>query len=175
MSGSSKLAERATDIDIRDAVLEKFQILLCTDWNGYEERLDFYECRFNSAVALLRLTARRDVYAAAKRLEPLESETEPGEPSPALEKALLRLSAAAAPKGDDFIYRSELLCAISTLPPKEKGVIELMLWGYQFDSKNDKEQTIAKKLGCTEKTARNRRDSAYLKLRAVLGDAEENT
>ena len=174
LAGSGKPAESAVDLDIREAVLHKFQVLLCKDRKAYEDRLDFYECRFNAALASLRATARRDVRREAARLEPLESEAEPAEPSPEVEKALLKLRGPASPDGCDFLYRSKLLRAISLLPAKEQRVIELILQGYQIDSQDDGEPTIAKMLDCVEKTVRNRRDSAYLKLHDALKDEEEN-
>ena len=48
LPGSSKKAESAVDLEIREAVLHKFQEMLCRDRKEYEEQLDYYECRFNS-------------------------------------------------------------------------------------------------------------------------------
>jgi DNA-directed RNA polymerase specialized sigma24 family protein len=174
VSGSGKPTENAVELDIREAVLHKFQVLLCKDRKDYEEGLDFYECRFNAALASLRATARRDIRREAARFEPLESETDPTEPSPEVEKALMQLSEPAAPDSCDFLYRSKLLRAISLLPVKEQRVIELLLQGFPIDSKDDGEQTIAKILDCAEKTVRNRRDRALLKLRNALNDEKEN-
>lgn len=174
VSGSGKPAEGVVELDIREAVLHKFQVLLCKDWNEYEENLDFYECRFNAALASLRATAGRDVQHKASRLEPLESAGAPIEPSPEVEKALLKLRDPGSPEDFDFLYRRKLLRAISQLPEKERRVIELILQEYQIESNDQEEETISTILGCCEKTVRNRRDSAYQKLHDVLKDAEEN-
>ena len=175
VTGVGKPAESIVALDIQEAVLHKFQVLLCLDRKGYDERLDFYECRFNSAVASLRATAQRDVRRNAARFEPLESESEQIEPSPEVEKALLELRAPTAPDGEDFLFRSKLLRAISLLPVKEQRVIELLLQGYQIHSIDEEEDTIAKILNCDEKTVRNRRDRACLRLKAALGDEEETS
>ena len=61
LAGANKFAEKATDLEVREAVLQKLQELLCGDRGEYDERLDFFECRFNQALAFLRSTARRSV------------------------------------------------------------------------------------------------------------------
>lgn len=172
--GSGKLAESAVDLEIREAVLHKFQVLLCNDRRGYEELLDYYECRFNSALASLRATARRDARREAARTEPLESDSDTSEPSPEVEAALSRLRPPLG-QGDgvDFLYRSKLLRAISLLPADERRVIELILQGFPIDSTDEETDTIAKILGCVEKTVRNRRDRAFLKLRDALKEEED--
>lgn len=173
IAGSGKLAESSIDLEIREAVLHKFHVLLCTDRRGYEERLDFYECRFNAAIASLRATARRDVRKAASRQESLDSETGPTEPSPEVESALARVRFPAAEGGQDFLFRSKLLRAISVLPADERRVVELLLEGLPIDSKDEETLTVAKVLGCTEKTVRNRRDRAFPKLRDALKEKED--
>ncbi len=171
--GTKKQAESSVDRDIQDAILHKFQLMLCEDRRGYDERLDFYECRFNAALASLRTTVRRAVRRKAAPLEPLESENEPGEPSPEVESALAKLRPAPE-DGLDFLYRSKLLRAISVLPDDERRVVELLLQEIPIDSKDKEMVTIVKILKCSEKTVRNRRDRAFKKLHDALkeeGDA----
>lgn len=172
LPGSTKLAEGAIDLDIREAVLHKFQMLLCQDRREYEERLDFYECQFNGALTRLRATSRRDVRRDASRYESLDSDTDPTEPSAEVESALARLRSPPIPGDSDFLFRSKLLRAISLLPADEQRVVELLLQKMPIDSKEEGVLTIAKVLDCAEKTVRNRRDRAFAKLRDALGEEE---
>ena len=55
---------------------------------------------------------------------------------------------------------------------KERQVIELMLKGLPIDSTDGNVLTIAKAVGCTEKTVRNRRDRAIAKLRDALTEED---
>lgn len=171
MQGTEKKAESSIAGEIRDGVLHKFQVMLCEDRRGYDERLDFFECRFNAAVAALRTTVQRAVWRKASPLEPLESENEPGEPSLEVMSALSKLRSPQE-DGLDFLYRSKLLRAISVLPDDERRVVELLLQEIPIDPK-DEEITIVKILKCSEKTVRNRRDRAFKKLRDALKEEEE--
>lgn len=173
LPGSKKLAEKATDLKIQEAVLDKFQRLLCNDWAGYDERLDFYECRFNSALALLRSTARRDVLKVEHRDAATPYEGDTNEPSRGVEQALANLKNPLNSEGIDFLYRSKLHAAISSLPPDERRVIELVLKDVPIDSQDKDVRTIVKVLGCSEKTVRNRRDRAYARLRDALKEEED--
>ena len=70
-------------------------------------------------------------------------------------------------------FRSKLHVAISSLPPEERQVIELILKGLPDPLIQTKMSvTIAKVVGCSEKTVRNRRDRAFEKLRDALKEEE---
>lgn len=77
--GDLRASESAASVDIRDAVLAQFQEMLCRDRLDYEEQLDFFEVRFDMAIAKLRFTARRKVKREEDRGAPLYSEEEPTE------------------------------------------------------------------------------------------------
>lgn len=168
LDGSTRVAEKATDLETREAVLDKFQELLCGDRGEYDERLDFYECRFNQALALLRSTARRDVRREVSRLRPLVADADSNELSAEVEAALASIRGPSDGRSGDFLFRSKLHVAISSLPSDERQVIELLLQGMPIDSKEGDVLTIAKVLRCTEKTVRNRRDRAFARLRNAL-------
>ncbi len=168
LPGSNKVAEKKTDLEIREAVLQKFQELLCGDRGEYDERLDFYECRFNRALALLRSTARRDVRREESHYRPAAPDGDTNELSRKVDAALAALQESADHPNLDPAYRSKLHVAISSLPPNQRQVIELMLKGLPIDSTNGEVLTIAKVVGCTEKTVRNRRDRAIARLRDAL-------
>ena len=171
LPGSRKLAESGTDQEVRDTVLHKFQEMLCCDRKEYDERLDFYEIRFNQALAMLRTTAGKKVRKSESRREPLENGQDTNTPPAEVESALQALKNPG--DGIDFLYRSKLYGAITSLPPEERRVIELILEGMPIDSEDEEVLTIRKVLNCSEKTVRNRRDRAFEKLRDALkeGDA----
>jgi RNA polymerase sigma factor (sigma-70 family) len=171
--GSKKLGEKAVDLEIQEAVLHKFQELLCGDRGAYDERLDCYECRFNFALARLRATARRDVRKDESRYTPLVDEGDTNELTKEVERVLAAIKNPNDGQNVDFLYRSKLHVAISSLPPDERRVIELILKELPIDSKDRKVLTIAKVLGCSEKTVRNRRDRAFEKLRDALKEEDE--
>ncbi len=165
LPGSKKVAESAADLEIQEAVLHKFQELLCGE---YDERLDFYECRFNRALALLRSTARRDVRRELSHFEPMALDGDSSEFTREVEMALAASRSPAADQSEDFLFRSKLHVAISSLPAEERRVVELLREGMPIDSKDTEVLTITKVVGCTEKTVRNRRDRAYAGLRDAL-------
>ncbi len=173
-AGTSKLAVRAVDVSIQEGVLDAFNEMLCKDRNDYDDRLDYFEIRFNSALARLRLTARRTVMRTDSRTESMSPEEDTNAPSPEVEAALTKLKGFGEEEMPDFLYRSRLLAAINTLPNDEKRVIELILQDFLIDSTDPEVLTISKILGCSEKTVRNRRDRAFLKLRAALEQEKGN-
>lgn len=172
IAGSGKVAQRAFDLDVRDAVLHKFQGLLCRDQREYDEKLDFYESQFNDAVACLRSTARRDIGKERAHYQPVTPDQDSDGPYEDVEAALAALRDRSEEKDREH-YRSRLHLAISSLPRDERQVIELMLEGLPIDSEDDSVLTIRKVLKCAEKTVRNRRDRALPKLRHALTEEDD--
>lgn len=154
--------------DVQDFVLQKFQELLCLDRAKYEERLDYYETRFNAALAALRMTAQRSVTRRESYLEPMQYEGDTLALSGEMEKAIAHLKSTNSTSPEDSDYRFRLLAAIKTLPPPERQVVELILQGIPIDSKDKNVMTITKTLGCAEKTVRNRRDRAFATIREKM-------
>jgi hypothetical protein len=157
-------------LEVREAIIEKFEDMLCTDQNEYDTRLDFYECRFNAALAKLRLTARRDVGTRHAGFENLNADEESIEPSIEVEEAFAKLKEPTTEDSSDPNYRLKLRAAINTLPAKERQIIELLFEGLPIESQDDQVLSVVKVAGCTEKTARNRRDRAILRLQETLKD-----
>jgi DNA-directed RNA polymerase specialized sigma24 family protein len=158
--------------DAQELVLQKFQELLCLDRTDYEERLDFYEARFNLALAALRTTAQRSVSRREAYLEPMQYEGDTLALSGEMEKAIAHLKSTNSTSEDDFLYRSRQLAAINSLPQAEQQVIELLLQGFPIDSKDDKVVTIAKLLDCAEKTVRLRRDRARASIQTFMQEED---
>lgn len=171
LPGSKQSEGNVRDLDFRETVLDRFQEMLCRDSQSYDERLEFYEIRFNQALLSLRTTTRRDVQRAAPRLESLPIDMME-EPSEEVQRALDALSYKVDHEEMDSRFRSNLHMAISTLPEDERLVVELRLQGILIDSKEPNTPSIAKILGCSEKTVRNRLNRAYARLRASLSEEE---
>jgi hypothetical protein len=166
----AKASVQSSAVQIRDAVLFRFQELLCLDRADYDERLDYFEIKFDGAIANLRLTARRKAWTDDKRLGPLTYDDETSEPTKEVEDALARSHPLSTSKIDDPVYRSRLDAAIDSLPADQRRVIEMLLQNFQIESDDPEMTTIVKVLGCTEKTVRNRRDRAIARLRAALAE-----
>lgn len=168
VTGLSKLGEVDSEEHIQEKVLGKFVELLSLDRLNYDERLDFYEIRFNSAIFSLKSTARRSVWSNESHREPVAYDGDGTDLSLEMEEALERVRNPNGKTNDDFLYRLRFLDAISSLPPDQRRVIELLLEEVPIDSEDPEVRTISKILGCVEKTVRNRRDRAYAAIREAL-------
>ncbi len=160
ISGSQVTADPYQE-EVRSRVVDKFMELLCEDRNEYRERLDYFEINFNNAIAALRQTARRNTSEREKReyAEPLllyESQQFDDDGF----NVLQNLNEPS--KTEPGHYRFEVLSAINDLPDDERHVIELLIQGYLL-------REAAEIVGCTEKTARHRRNRARIALAEVLG------
>lgn len=153
---------------VRDYVLDRFTDLLASDGQAYEERLDFYEVRFASAIARLRDSAERAVTREERKAKPLFHE-ETGDVLANVEEA--------AGASDPFTiatkyatdYRSELDAAINRLPPEQREIVEMLVHrGMPIESKDPNVESIVRATGLAEKTVRNRRDRALESLRRLL-------
>lgn len=165
--GMTVTGEVDSESQVQEEVLFHFQELLCLDRQAYDERLDFYEIRFNSAIAALRATARKSVWTKESRRTHAELDGELSDPDQDFEESLERVRSPNPQKKDDVLFRLIFLEAISTLPPEEREVIELLLAGYPIDSMKPGVRTIAMILNCDEKTVRNRRNRAKTALKAL--------
>lgn len=158
---------------IRDNVYSRFVDMLSADRITPNGKLDFFEVRFDCAVAKLRSDAQRKVWRYEKRFQPLEYDEKASELSPQIERAAGAFDPPDAPNLDDPAYRSAFDAAIMTLPPEQARIIHMMRLGFPFDSKEPNVMTIAKALGRSEKTIRNYRDKAFIALRTAMPNGEE--
>lgn len=159
--------------DIRDMVYSRFVDLLAEDRTTYVDKLDFFEVRFDCAVANLRRDAQRKVWRNKKRFQPLEDDDETNELSLQVERAAGAFDLPDAPDLDDPAYRSAFDAAIMTLPAEQARIIHMMRLGFPIDSKEPDVMTIAKALGRSEKTIRTYRDKAFTALRAAMAEGED--
>jgi hypothetical protein len=160
--------ESLKNSQIRDQAFGHFCELLALDRQSYEERLDYYELRFDGAVANLRRDAREQAWAAENRSVPLEINEESNEPSPEVNRALGHEDPFSPEKINEADYRFRLAAAIDALPPEQSRIVTMISRGVPIDSTDPYAITIAKTLGKVEKTIRTHRDKAYEAIRAAL-------
>lgn len=156
---------------IRDAAFDRFTEALVADHQAYSEKLDYFEVRFDGAIANLRRDAQDTAWRDENRTTTLEYDPETNEPSPEVEEAAGSVNPFENLEESD--YRSRLDAAIDTLPREQIRIIQMLREGFPIDSKDPDAVTIAKTLKKSEKTIRLHRDRAFKALRAVLlGESE---
>lgn len=157
---------------VRDKVFSRFVELLSADRATYIDKLDYFEVRFDGAVASLRRDAQEQAWRDENRSQALEYD-DSGELSPEVEAAAGAHDPFAALDLDDAAYRLRLDAAIEALPTEQSRIIHMLRQGFPIDSKEPDVMTISKVLGRSEKTVRTYRDKAFAALRAAMGDGEE--
>ena len=164
--------ESHSDGEIRDRAYGRFVELLAADRTSYQGRLDYFEVRFDGAVASLRRDAQEQVWRDENRSVALEADDETGELSVEVERAAEDLNPFASWDVEDAVFRRRLDAAIASLRPEQRSVIEMLRQGFPIDSKEPGVMTISSVLGRSEKTVRNYRDRAIAVLRAALTDGD---
>jgi hypothetical protein len=164
-----------TNSEIRSECLGAFAELLAGDRINYDNRLDYYEIRFQDAVATLRSSLARKQNRLKNRNQSLVSnpeEPESGELSLQVETA----AGAFDPKNFDKYFgshdRAALDAAISNLPELQIAILEMFKNGIPIYSKDPDVFTISKALDKSEKTIRLHRDQALNQLTAQLTKGE---
>ncbi|ARM14773.1 MULTISPECIES: response regulator transcription factor [Rhizobium] len=165
--------ESLTRSVVRDKVFSRFVEMLSADRASYVDKLDYFEVRFDGAVASLRRDAQEQAWRDENRSQPLEYDEESGELTAEVERAAGAYDPFAAPDFDDPVYRSRLDAAIEALPPEQIRIIHMLKEGFPIDSKEPDVMTISKALGRSEKTIRTYRDKAIAALRSALADGEQ--
>ena len=158
---------------IRDKVFGRFVELLSADRAGYVDKVDYFEVRFDGALASLRRDAQEQAWRDENRSQPLEFDEESGELSPEVEAAAGVYDPFASSDFDDPAYRLRLDAAIEALPTEQSRIIHMLRQGFPIDSKEPDVMTIAKALGRSEKTVRTYRDKAFAALRAAMAEGDE--
>jgi DNA-directed RNA polymerase specialized sigma24 family protein len=159
---------------IREQVFDRFTELLAADREGYLDKLDYFEVRFDGALASLRRDAQEKAWRDENRSTSLEFDEETGELSAEVERAVGSFDPFEAAEMGASDYRSRLDAAIDTLQPGQRRIIEMIRQGIPIDSKEAGAVTIAKALGKSEKTIRTHRDKAFVALRAAMTQREES-
>ena len=157
---------------VRDKVFGSFVELLSADRDGYVEKLDYFEVRFDGALANLRLDAQKKAWRDENRHKPLEFDKS-GEPSAEVEAAAGVHDPFATSDLDDPRYRSRLAAAIDALPDEQRRIVHMLREDFPIDSKEPSVMTISKALGRSEKTIRTYRNKAFAAVRAAMSDGED--
>lgn len=157
----------STQAEINELVMDTLNLLVSSDRNEYCEKLDYFEIRFDGAMAKLRLDAQRKVWRKQNRNSQIEN-PETGELRPEVEQALGRYDPFEDGKIVDRDYRSKLDAAIDTLPLLQQRIVHMLRKGIPIDSQDTYAVTISKTLGKVEKTIRSNRKKAYATLRCIL-------
>ena len=165
-------SESYSRAEIRDRAHDRFVELLASDRTCYRERLDYFEVRFDGALASLRRDAQEQVWRDENRSVSLDAHDETGELSEEVERAAEDVNPFASWDMEDAAFRTRLEAAIESLPPEQRGVIEMLRQGFPIDSKEPGVMTISSVLGRSEKTIRNYRDRAIVALRTALTDGD---
>jgi hypothetical protein len=158
---------------VRDKVVSRFVELLAADRARYVDKLDYFEVRFDGALASLRRDAQEKAWRDEKRSQPLELDGESGELAAEVEAAAGTFDPFAPTEKDDAAYRSRLEAAIDALPPEQSRIIHMLRQNFPIDSKEAGAMTIAKALGRSEKTVRTYRDKAFAALRAAMAEGDD--
>lgn len=164
----NKIAISLTKSRIREKVFDRFIEILASDRAGYDDRLDYFEIRFDGALANLRRDARSQAWTEENRTVALGLDPEANEPSPEVNKALESFDPFSPEKINEENYRFRLVEAIEALPPEQSRIVTMIGRGIPIDSADPYAITIAKTLGKVEKTIRKYRDLAFESIRAAL-------
>lgn len=156
-----------TKTNIRDDVVDHFIDLLLSDRATYDDRLDYYEINFNSAIAKDRKDASGRHWKRENRNEELGADEEAD-----VEEAAIGGIGGYDPfdphELDRKIYRLRLDEAIDSLPELQRRIVEMWRQEIPIDSQDPSVETISKVLGKSEKTIRTHRDKAFATLRLRL-------
>lgn len=158
---------------IREKVYGRFVEMMAGDRQVYDERLDFFEIRFDMALKRLRQDAQRQAWRDENRFQPLSYEDDSGELSPEIEEAAGRANPLEGLEIDNEAFRLRLDAAIETLPPEQSRTIQMLMLGYQINSDDPDVITICTALKKSPKTIWNYRDRAIKTLRRVLIEGDD--
>ncbi len=147
------------------AALNRFVELLAGDYNAYEDRLDFFEIRFNAAVAALRKTA-----VLKERKADGREATLPDDPDAVdkIQTDSTGFNPFGIAKYSDPLYRIRMHAAIDALPTDQRMALILDLQGVPFTSDDPDVATVGSYIGCGEQSARQKRDKALKAVRIAL-------
>jgi hypothetical protein len=157
--------ESLTNLNIREEVIDHFVDLLLSDRGMYDDRLDYYEINFNSAIRKDRLDASARHWKHENRNDELDSED-------VHNHTISDTAGCYNPFDiDEFDEKSYRLClqeSIDSLPEFQRRIIEMWRQEIPIESKDPSLPSISKILGKTEKTIRTHRDKAFASLRLRL-------
>jgi len=157
---------------IQEGVIDSFQELLALDRTNYEERLDYWEVAFGSALKRLKVTVQDKVWRETSRSVPLENQ-ETGE----IRTEVSEAAETSDPFNPEELlkkdYRQQLCAAIDRLTPEHRRIVKMYLEGFPANSSDPNTMSIAKALKVSDKTARTRRQDALVALKRAVERGDE--
>lgn len=157
---------------VHELAYGRFTELIAADRIEYDERLDFFEVRWNAAIANLRRDAWEKALAELKDSDSLDDD-ETGELAAEVEKAIGSFDPFDPAALNEADYRLRLQAAIDRLPKEQIRIIEMLRQDIPIDSTEPGTVTIADTLGKSEKTIRNHRNRAFLAIKRTMTEGEE--
>lgn len=157
-----------TGSNISDEVLGRFLEMLAGDKLNYDERLDYFELRFDGAFKNLCRDAKKKVWRREKRTVALVPDEDTGELPADLEAAVGTAEPFGIAQLERADNRTRVAAAIETLPELQRRIMEMTRLQIPFYSEDPQTMTIAKALGKSDKTIRNHHKIAMLTLCGIL-------
>ncbi|GAE54210.1 MULTISPECIES: RNA polymerase sigma factor [Xanthomonas] len=165
-SDSGSNTDSLTRMNIREDVRDHFVDLLLSDRKQYDDRLDYYEVNFNSAVAADRSDANERHWKHENRTTEIENED--GEISAQVESIVGEYDPFDAEELDKKDYRLLLDEAIDSLPEFQRRIVVMVRQDIPIVSNDPSVESISKVLGRSDKTIRTHRDKAFVSLKLRL-------
>lgn len=154
--------------EIADEVMGGFIELLAADLQAYNEQLDFWEVRFNRALKLRLLDAKKKVARQKKRASPIEIDETRGEMSADFVKEIIPMDGF----GLEFLERPDdreaIEEAIDALPTVQFQVVHLVRKGLPLYSEKPDVWCASKALGLSDKTVRKHFQLAIDTLKSTI-------
>jgi DNA-directed RNA polymerase specialized sigma24 family protein len=154
---------------IRNAVFDRFVEMVAQDRRQPDDKLDFFEVRFDLAVKRLRLDAQERAWREENRSDALDEDS--GETG-SDDLAATALDPFESNIFSDPLFRDRVYLAIDQLPPEQSRTVHLLLLGWPIHSNDPAVMTIAKALGCSDRSVRNHRKRALKTLAALFNPGD---
>ena len=156
--------------NIRNAVFDRFVELLSKDRRQPDDTLDFFEVRFDLAVKRLRLDAQERAWREDNRSDALDQDSDQTEADAVAATAIDPFEESIF---SDPLFRDRVYLAIDDLPPEQSRTMHLLLLGWPILSNDPAVMTIAKALGCSDRSVRNHRARALKTLAALFNSGDD--
>ena len=151
------------DERIRNAVFDRFVEMLAKDRKEPNDKLDFFEVRFDLGIKRMRLDAQELVWREENRGDSMDDKERSASDDAAEASSANPFDAEIF---SDPLFRERFYVAIDGLPIEQSRTMHLLLLGWQIHSSDPAVMTIAKALDCSDRSIRNYRDRAM----KALGD-----
>ena len=155
---------------VRNVVFDCFVEMLVKDRKEPDDKLDFFEVRFDLGIKRLRLDAQERVWREEDRGNSMDDDND-GAGDEAAE------ATSTTPFDAEFfsdpLFRERFYAAIDVLPPEQSRTMHLLLLGWQIHSSDPTVMTIATALGCSDRSVRNYRERALNTLAALFNPGDD--